>query len=103
MVEYVGGVLTLERLAELLPEKGFRRNAYSLFGAYAHDAFVIDHRGGHWVVFHTERGAEFDLVEHDSEDAACRDLLDRLYKYDGYRERQVPFVRLRSAVSATSQ
>lgn len=79
-------MLTRERLAQLLPAKGFRRNVYSLFGAHAQDAFVVDHRGDRWVVFYTERGAEFDVSEHESEDSACRDLLDRLDKYDGYRE-----------------
>jgi hypothetical protein len=86
MVEYVAGVLTRDRLAELLPAKGVRSTAYSLFGAHAADAFVIDQRANRWVVFYSERGAESDLVAHDSEDAACRDLLDRLYKYEGHRD-----------------
>jgi len=85
MVEYVGGRLTREKLAELLPEKGFRRSGYSLSGAHGEDAFVIDHRGSRWVVFYTERGVESGLIEHKTEDAACRDLLDRLYKYDRHR------------------
>lgn len=37
------------------------------------------------MTFYTERGVEFDVDEHETEDAASRDLLDRLYKYDGYR------------------
>jgi hypothetical protein len=87
MVEYVAGVLTRDRLAELLPAKGFRSTSYSLYGAHADDAFGMDQRASGWVVFYTERGAESDLVAHDSEDAACRHLLDRLYRYAGYRDR----------------
>jgi hypothetical protein len=86
-VKYVGGLLTRERLSHILSDKGFRSNPYSLSGAHLEDAFVMDQRGGGWVVFYTERGIEFGLTEHSSEDAACRDLLNRLYRYSGYRDR----------------
>lgn len=87
VVDYVAGLLTRDKLAELLPAKRVRPDAYSLFGAHRDDAFVIDHRGGRWVVFYSERGGEYGLTEHDTEDAACRELLDRLlYRYDGTRD-----------------
>jgi hypothetical protein len=39
---------------------------------------VIDNRAAGWVVFYSERGGEFDLQAHPTEDDACRDVLRRL-------------------------
>ena len=70
--------LTRESLQGLLDETGVPKDAYHLFGAHLDDAVVIDHRRQGWVVFYSERGAEFDLKTYQTEDAACRDLLARL-------------------------
>lgn len=70
--------LTRERLASLLERQDVPSYAYHLYGAHVDDAEVIDHRPEGWVVFHSERGGESSLRKHDSEDAACRDLLARL-------------------------
>jgi hypothetical protein len=50
----------------------------SLYGANDHDRVLIDHRANGWAVFYSERGTEYDLQLHESEDAGCRDLLGRL-------------------------
>jgi 8-oxo-dGTP pyrophosphatase MutT (NUDIX family) len=75
-----GAPLTRESLAELL-NGAVPLNSYHLFGAHLDDAVVIDHRPDGWVVFYSERGGEFDVRFHDSEDAACRDLLARLRRF----------------------
>jgi hypothetical protein len=70
--------ITRETLGELLVHTGVPPGSYHLYGAHIDDALVIDHRPEGWVVFYSERGAEFDLRLHHSEDSACRDLLARL-------------------------
>lgn len=39
---------------------------------------VLEIREGRWVVYYRERGTETSACWHETEDAACRDLLDRL-------------------------
>jgi hypothetical protein len=38
----------------------------------------LEHEDGKWQVFYSDRGEKQGLVEHDTEDAACADLLARL-------------------------
>ncbi len=71
-------LLTREALPALITSAGKDPKFISLYGAHDHDHIVIDHRAAGWVVFYTERGADFDLRHHSSEDAACRDVLARL-------------------------
>ena len=59
-----------KRLAETAP--------VSLDGERADETFVLEHRGGGWLVFLLERGRKRNFRKHSSEDAACRDLLSRL-------------------------
>ncbi len=73
-----GPTLTREHTAALLQERGTPPAAFHLYGAHVDDAIVLDHRVGGWVVFYSERGGESTLLRHATEDAACRDLLDRL-------------------------
>jgi hypothetical protein len=54
------------------------RIGVSLYGAHDNDRIVIDNRAAGWVVFYSERGGEFDLQAHPTEDDACRDVLRRL-------------------------
>jgi hypothetical protein len=70
--------LNRERLGELLNGLAAPQGSYHLYGAHLDDAVVIDHRSQGWVVFQSERGGEFSLKLHHTEDAACRDLLTRL-------------------------
>lgn len=78
---HIDDPLNRERLAELLDRDGYSKDHYSLYGAHAGDAFVIDNRPGAWVVFYSERGGEEQLRSHHTEDSACRDLLERLRRY----------------------
>jgi hypothetical protein len=65
--------LTVARLQELL----LADNPVSLNGRLE-ETFVLEHRGGGWLMFFWERGRKHNFRKHSSEDAACRDLLDRL-------------------------
>jgi len=70
--------LVREDPPRLIAAAGLGPGMVSLYGAHDNDHLVIDNRPGGWVVFYTERGGEFDLQQHPTEDAACRDLLQRL-------------------------
>jgi hypothetical protein len=59
MVEGEKALLGRESLVELLDRMGVPGDAYHLFGAHLNDAVVIDHRPDGWVVFYSERGAEY--------------------------------------------
>lgn len=72
--------LTREALAHLLDRARVPGNTYHLYGAHLNDAFVMDHRPEGWVVFYSERGGEWSLRAHASEDLACHDLLVRLIR-----------------------
>jgi hypothetical protein len=50
----------------------------SLDGERIDETYVLEHRGSGWLVFFLERGDKRDFRKHRSEDAACRDLLNRL-------------------------
>jgi hypothetical protein len=65
--------MTVTQLRELVGEQ-----RVSLDGERADDTFVLEHRGAGWLVFYWERGTKRDFRKHSSEDAACRDLLERL-------------------------
>ena len=41
---------------------------------------VLEIRDGGWVVYYRERGADRSACWHETEDNACRDLLDRLLR-----------------------
>jgi hypothetical protein len=68
--------LTVSRLAQLLLDDD--QDRVSLNGQRRDETFVLEHRGSGWLVFFLERGRKRDFRKHDSEDAACRDLLGRL-------------------------
>ena len=70
--------MTREQLPGLIAAAGKDPALLSLYGAHDNDRVVIDHRPSGWVVFYTERGNEYDLSHHSTEDAACRDVLQRL-------------------------
>jgi len=76
--EQTDAPLTRQTLVGLLVHTGIQPDSYHLYGAHLNDALVIDHRPEGWVVHYSERGAEFDLRLHHSEDSASRDLLARL-------------------------
>jgi hypothetical protein len=70
----VGEVLTVDRLRDLLLDG----DRVSLDGERGDETYVLEHRGRGWLVFFLERGRRRDFRKHNSEDAACRDLLLRL-------------------------
>ncbi len=77
MVE-VSDPLTREQLKCLLDENAFDPSAYSLFCANPSEAYVLDQRGGQWVVCYSERGLETGLAAFPTEALACRHLAELL-------------------------
>lgn len=73
-------VLTYDGRAALLEQEGYGSDRYRIGhrGKQPDQAFVLDRWSSRWVVYYTERGAKFDVRKHETEDAACRDLLARL-------------------------
>ena len=73
-------VLTCERLAVLLEAEGYQSTSYGIgrHAKYRDQAFILDQWSNRWVVYYTERGTKTGIRKHESEDAACRDLLARL-------------------------
>ena len=68
--------MTVGRLRDLLA--GDHSGRVSLDGERADETYVLEHRGDGWLVFYLEHGRTRDFRKHGSEDAACRDLLNRL-------------------------
>ena len=66
--------MTVYRLRELLLDG----DPVSLEGERSDETYVLEHRGHGWLVFFLEHGRKRDFRKHSSEDAACRDLLERL-------------------------
>lgn len=79
MPEFIG-LLDRERLAGWLAKRGVDPAAYSLEGGHPSERYVLDQRGNEWVVFYSERGLETGLRSFESEDLACRHLVDLLWK-----------------------
>ncbi|WP_158852599.1 hypothetical protein [Saccharothrix deserti] len=71
-------------LAQALDGAGVPRNAYLIEGVREFgdvpplDFYFLRERGGRWQVGVFERGVYDPFVEHDTEEAACADLYDRL-------------------------
>ena len=66
--------MTVGRLRELLLDG----DPVSLDGERHDETYVLENRGHGWLVFFLERGRKQDFRKYSSEDAACRDLLERL-------------------------
>lgn len=77
MMVDVSELLTIGRLRDVLAARG-HLDLVSLGGERADETYVLEHRGAGWLVFFMERGEKRDFRKHDSEHAACRDLLARL-------------------------
>jgi hypothetical protein len=48
-------------------------------------AFVLERKNGRWAVYYTERGERFDEQTFETEDEACRYILDHLLSTDSTR------------------
>jgi hypothetical protein len=71
--------LTRETLRSLLEREGYQPDAYNLDNRKdLDDVFVLGWEGKKWVVWYAERGSRHSRRKHPTEDAACRDLLERL-------------------------
>lgn len=72
--------LTYERLAALLETQGYPAHRYHFghHGRQPDQAFAADRWSNRWVVYYAERGSKWDIRKHETEDAACRDLMARL-------------------------
>ena len=65
-------------LREVLTAEGIRSDAYSLEGGLYEDRLCIDEQYGAWVVYYVERGKRWNERRFDTEDEACRYLLELL-------------------------
>jgi hypothetical protein len=80
--------MDIESLKVRLDSEGVDPDAYSLGGGFASDAFVLERRDRRWVVYYTERGLRRGEAEYESEDAACRSLLERVLRDPATRKSQ---------------
>ena len=66
-------------LRDVLLHAGVPQRQFSLEGGLPNDAICLDSLpGGKWVVYYSERGSRFDIVEFESEGAACAYMLELL-------------------------
>ncbi len=76
----VDAALTYEGLAAALDQEGIPADRYVIGrNRKLHDqVFVADKWSDRWVVYYCERGSQWDIRKHTTENEACRDLLSRL-------------------------
>lgn len=66
-------------LCQLLDTEGVSRSAYSLHPEPPSDeTYCLDSELGGWMLYYRERGARTGVQHFDTEDEACRALLDLL-------------------------
>lgn len=71
--------MTREDLSRLLVERNISPLAYSLGGGLPNERYVLSQEpGGRWSVYYSERGQKSGEHIFDTEDAACRYLLNLL-------------------------
>ena len=84
--------MTKEELRTKLRQEGIPENWYSLENAGNRDQKIcLDNQSRKWVVYYSERGAKLRLKDHNSENAACEDVYNRLtdwYESDKRRKNQ---------------
>jgi hypothetical protein len=79
--EYIGPPLNRQRLEAVLRDRGVPDHAYNLYGSDPLDGFLMDHGPEGWTVAYTDRGMRSMVAIHPTEEAACRDFLDRFLPY----------------------
>jgi hypothetical protein len=72
------GPLSRKVLKQILDDRHVDAMAYVLTGGHPSEAYVLDDRKSHWVVYYSERGLETGLRRFADEDHACRYLLGLL-------------------------
>lgn len=65
-------------LQEVLEARGIRASAYDLSGRECDECYKLVLEPTGWVVYYAERGGRTAQRSFSSEDAACRDLADRV-------------------------
>jgi hypothetical protein len=65
-------------LKTILDAEGIDTESYSLDGGLPFEAYVLEERANAWGVYYSERGLRSNEVVFESEDEACRHLLDLL-------------------------
>lgn len=80
--------MTKTELETILEKLRVNKRNYCLeeiVGWVADDMYVLSEEHGDWHVFYAERGCRFSEKIHPSEDAACRDMLNRLTQHSFWR------------------
>lgn len=67
-----------KQLGKELKKLGIMPSVYCLDGGTPDEAYTVEGQGTSWGVFYYERGKQSVVKFFDSEDEACRDLLERL-------------------------
>jgi hypothetical protein len=67
-------------LQRFLDSERIDADAYSLDGERRDELYVLDQRGTRWVVYYSERGLETEIMQFETEDSACRHLMDLLLR-----------------------
>ncbi len=62
--------MTLKELELRLVSDNFPKDAYCLTGGLPNEAFTIEHFGGEWLVYYSERGQRSGLKTFETEQEA---------------------------------
>lgn len=65
-------------LKRVLQEKGVSKYRYSI-GGYSEEAVCIEKLEKEWIVYDGERGCQCNKKEFNTIDAACREVLSRIF------------------------
>lgn len=70
-----------QELGDALLAAGVNPQNFSVYGGLPNDAVCMDALPmGRWVVYYSERGSRFDVVEFDTESSACEHLYGLLVR-----------------------
>jgi len=72
--------MDLQTLKHILDAEDIDPIAYSLDGGMPFEAYVLERRAGHWVVFYSEHGLRTGETEFEAEGDACSYLLELLLR-----------------------
>ena len=67
-----------QQLRQLLTQEDFRADTYDLDGGMLPERLTLAKEGNRWCVYYGERGLQAGKECFDTEDEACRSLLDQL-------------------------
>lgn len=70
--------MTLTEVAQVLAQNRVPPGAYCLTGGLPNEAYTIEHDGGVWRVYYSERGCRIGLQEFGCEASACAAFLRTL-------------------------